>query len=232
MAKLNVNPAQLLDAAGNYRELSTRVAQLSPQALTEVQRISDSHGLIGYPTALGLAAGLAKAEQPVLTKAADFQDYSQRLSEHAATYTDQDEQAARNTRSVVFHDDRPDGNVGPHQPTPNHPKPAPCYIGPEGTDPAKVCPPETDTVTYTDKDGNYVKRDLQTGAETTLLRPGPVDSDPSTCYLPSAGADHSICGPGTTSWMYPHDGNMITDELGPDGKAHTRFSTPPGPLIP
>lgn len=232
MAKLNVNPAQLLVAAGGYAELSTRVAQLSPQALTEVQRISDSHGLIGYPTAVGLATGLAAAEQPVLAKAADFEDYSQRLTEHAATYTDQDEQAARNTRSVSFHNDRPEGNVGPHQPPPDRPKPASCYIGPEGTAPAKVCPPETDTITYTDKDGNYIKKDLQTGAETTLLRPGPVDNNPSTCYLPSAGADQSICGPGTTSWMYPHDGHMITDELGPDGKVHTRFSTPPGPLVP
>ena len=231
MAKLNVNPSLLLGAASDYAELSTRVAQLAPQALTEVQRISNSHGLIGYPTAVGLAAGLAKAEQPVLTKAADFQDYSQRLTEHAATYTDQDQRAARDTKSVDFHTDRPDGNAGPHQP-PHHPKPAPCYIGPEGADPAKVCPPETDTINYVDKDGNYVKKNLQTGAETVLLRPGPIDNDPSTCYLPSAGADHSICGPGTTSWMYPRDGNMITDELGPDGKAHTRFSTPPGPLIP
>lgn len=115
MAKLNVNPAQLLDAAGDYAELSARVTQLSPQALTEVQRISDSHGLIGYPTAIGLAAGLAKAEQPVLNKAADFQDYSQRLTEHAATYTSQDGRAARDTKSVGYHIDRPDGNAGPHQ---------------------------------------------------------------------------------------------------------------------
>lgn len=232
MGHLNVDPTQLLAAAADYSELSIRTALLSPQAAAEVQRIADSHGLIGYPAALGIAAGLANAEQPVLTKASDFQTYSQNLTEHAATYTDQDQRAASDLKAVAFHTDHPAGNVGPHQPQPNHPKPAPCYIGGEGASPAKVCPPETDTITYVDNDGNYVSKDLQTGAVTVLMRPGPIDSDPSACYLPSAGADHSICGPGTTTWLYPHDGKMITDELGPDGKVHMTIQTPPGPLIP
>jgi hypothetical protein len=94
MGHLDVNPGQLLAAAAGYDELSARIALLSPQATTEVQRIADSHGLIGYPTALGIAAGLADAEQPVMTKAADFQTYSQNLTEHAATYTDQDQRGA------------------------------------------------------------------------------------------------------------------------------------------
>jgi hypothetical protein len=232
MGHLNVNPAQLLATAVDYDELSVRTALLSPRATAEVQRIADSHGLIGYPTALGVAAALANAEQPVMTKAADFQTYSQHLTEHAATYTDQDERGARDLKAAEFHTDHPESNVGPRQPQPNHPKPPLCYIGAEGADPAKVCPPETDTVTYVDKDGNYVSKDLQTGVVTVVHRPGPVDGDPSVCFLPSAGADRSICGPGTTTWMYPRDGQLITDELGPDGKVHTRFQTPPGPLIP
>lgn len=233
MGHLNVDTTQLLAAAADYDELSVRTALLSPLATTEVQRIADSHGLIGYPAALGIAAGLANAEQPVLNKATDFQTYSQNLTEHAATYTDQDQRGASDLKAVGFHTDHPDANVGPRpQPPPSHPKPAPCYTGGEGDSPAKVCPPETDTITYVDKDGNYVSKDLQSGVVTVIHRPGPVDGDPSVCYLPSAGADRSICGPDTTDWMYPRDGKMITDELGPDGKVHTAFQTPPGPLIP
>lgn len=99
MAELNVNPADLLRIADTYTALATRAAQLSPQAAAEVQRIADTHGPMGYPTALGIAAGLANAERPLNAKIADFQTYSQRFTEHAATYTTHDHQAAQRYRA-------------------------------------------------------------------------------------------------------------------------------------
>lgn len=107
-----------------------------------------------------------------------------------------------------------------------------CYIGTEDGDVVKLCPPDTDTVTYFDKDGNYVSKDLDTGEVTIMHPPGPQDDAPTDCWLPSADADRSICGPRTTTWTYPRDGYLITEQLGPDGKTHITFRTPPGPLIP
>jgi hypothetical protein len=121
--------------------------------------------------------------------------------------------------------------VPPKPPPPAPPKPALCYIGTEDGD-LSQCPPDTDTVTYVDKDGNYASKDLNSGVVTVMHRPGPIEGPPTVCWMPSANADRSICGPNTTSWMYPRDGHIITDEIGPDGKAHTRFNTPQGPLIP
>ncbi|SPX94876.1 type VII secretion target [Mycobacterium xenopi] len=108
--ELNVNPADLLRTADAYTELAARTAQLSPQAATEIQRLADTHGPIGYPAVIGIAAGLARAEEPLNAKIADFQTYSQRFTEHAATYTTQDHQAAQhygtpfdNTTAVSIH---------------------------------------------------------------------------------------------------------------------------------
>lgn len=94
VAELNVDAAYLLRVADAYGELAARVAQISPHAAVEVQRIADTHGPMGYPTAVGIVAGLAKAEGPVNAKVADFQTYSRRFVEHAATYTTQDHQGA------------------------------------------------------------------------------------------------------------------------------------------
>ncbi|KMO82535.1 hypothetical protein MCHLDSM_01158 [Mycolicibacterium chlorophenolicum] len=107
-----------------------------------------------------------------------------------------------------------------------------CFIGTAHGDVAALCPAGTDTVSYVDDDGNYVFKDLQSGEVTVHMRPGPVEGDPQACWLPTAGASRSICGPGTTSWTYPKDGFLITEELGPDGKPRIRFQTPLGPLIP
>jgi hypothetical protein len=54
---LNVNPADLYGAADDYAELAARTAQLPAQVRAEVQRIAASHGPIGFPTAVGIAAG-------------------------------------------------------------------------------------------------------------------------------------------------------------------------------
>lgn len=125
----------------------------------------------------------------------------------------------------------PLAHVDPRTP-PTHPRPPVCYIGTADGDVAKLCPPETDTVSYIDDKGNYVLKDLQTGVVTTHMQPGPLDGDPQTCWLPSAGASRSICAPGTTSWMYPRDGFLVTEELDPDREPRITFKTPPGPLIP
>jgi Excreted virulence factor EspC, type VII ESX diderm len=94
MAELNVNPADLLRVADAYNELAARAALISPQAAVEVQRIAETHGPMGYPAAVGIAAGLAMRAGPLQAKVADFTTYAQRFDEHAATYTTTDQAGA------------------------------------------------------------------------------------------------------------------------------------------
>lgn len=101
MAELNVDKAYLLRVADAYGELAARAAQISPQATLEVQRIAATHGPMGYPTAAGIAAGLAKAEKPLNAKVADFENYSRRFVEHAGTYITQDQQGAQRYSSPL-----------------------------------------------------------------------------------------------------------------------------------
>jgi Excreted virulence factor EspC, type VII ESX diderm len=233
MAELNVNPADLVWVADAYTELAARAALICPQAAAEAQRVAETHGPMGYPAAVGIAAGLAMREGPMQAKVADFHTYSQRFTEHAAAYTNADKRAAAAIRALVFPaNPLPQIHIEPTPPPPPRPSAPVCWIGTENGDVAKLCPPHTDTVTYVDKDGNYVSKDLQTGEVTTMYRPGPSDQYPTLCWLPSADADRSICGPGTNTWMFPHNGFLITEELGPDGKIHIKFQTPLGPLIP
>lgn len=112
MEQLNVNPADLLRTAEVYNSLAERVAALPPQASAEAQRVADTHGPMGYPAALGISTGLANAEEPVNAKAADFQRYSQRFIEHAATYTGEDQEAAQRYRGPAETGQQPDGR--PH----------------------------------------------------------------------------------------------------------------------
>lgn len=107
-----------------------------------------------------------------------------------------------------------------------------CWIGSKHGDVKRLCPDDTDTVTYVDDAGNYVSKSLSDGEITGIHRPGPVDGDPSVCWLPHPGADRSICGPGATSWMYPSSGYLVTEETGQDGRVRVAFRTPLGPLIP
>jgi hypothetical protein len=107
MGELNVDPRDLLRVAASYQELGLRAQLISPQAQAEVQRIADTHGLIGMPTAVGIAAGMANAEGPLNQKIKDFDEYSQRFTEHAATYTSQDKEAADQYKNADFHTDKP-----------------------------------------------------------------------------------------------------------------------------
>lgn len=95
MAHLNVNPAELLRAAAEYTDLQARAAAITPRALAEVERIAATHGAIGFPAASGILTGLAPRQAAVDTKAAHFGQYGQRFTEHAATFTAQDHQAAQ-----------------------------------------------------------------------------------------------------------------------------------------
>jgi hypothetical protein len=105
MAHVNVNPADLHLAAADYIELQAGAAAIGPQTVEEVQRIISSHGPMGYPVAVGLLTGLARRQAALDAQVARFGQHSQRLTEHAATYTDQDHQAAQ---TYDFSSDLPD----------------------------------------------------------------------------------------------------------------------------
>ncbi|MCH9731970.1 MAG: hypothetical protein K0U84_20230 [Actinomycetia bacterium] len=91
---LDVVPADLTNAAHQYEQLQIRAAAISPQAVDEVTRVIASHGSMGYPVALGVLAGLARRQAVLENKALDFGVYAQRLTEHGATYRDQDHAGA------------------------------------------------------------------------------------------------------------------------------------------
>lgn len=144
MAELNVNPADLLRAANAYGELAARAAQISPQAATEVQRIAETHGPMGYPTAVGIAAGLARREGQLAAKVADFTSYSQRFTEHAATYESVDRDGAQrlNHANVDAHnsDDKNTKHSGASALSwkPSDPRRKPFIAGPGGMGPPQV----------------------------------------------------------------------------------------------
>lgn len=118
MAELNVNPGDLLRFADAYSELAARAAQISPQAAAELQRIAATHGPMGYPTAVGIAAGLAKADGPLQAKVADFTTYSQRFTEHTATYTKTDKDGADALDNKFVPVDSKDQSNNPDLPKP------------------------------------------------------------------------------------------------------------------
>jgi hypothetical protein len=91
---LNVRPADLHKSADDYTELAARVSAISPQAADELTRIIATHGVMGYPAAVGIAAGLAAQETALDAKSADFTRYASRLTEHAITYASTDAEGA------------------------------------------------------------------------------------------------------------------------------------------
>jgi hypothetical protein len=97
--RLDVHPAELQRSAAEYTELAAHVATISPLAAEEVQRIIATHGVMGYPAAVGIAAGMAAQETALAAKATDFTTYAERLTEHAVTYAATDTDAA--TRYVI-----------------------------------------------------------------------------------------------------------------------------------
>ncbi|MEY8019145.1 type VII secretion target [Mycobacterium servetii] len=102
MAHLNVNPADLAGAAEEYTQLAAAAAVISPRAAEEISRIIATHGVMGYPVAVGILTGLAPREAKVNAKAAAFTSYAQRFSEHAASYISGDADAADGLRGIAF----------------------------------------------------------------------------------------------------------------------------------
>ena len=94
MGKLDVNPADLRNAADQYTQLRTAAAAIGPQAVAEVNRIIATHGAMGYPVAVGIVTGLARRQAVLEKKAADFGVYATRFDEHAAAYEAGDQDAA------------------------------------------------------------------------------------------------------------------------------------------
>lgn len=230
MGELDVNPADLIHIADDYNRLAAQLQTIAPQAAEQVRQIIATHGPMGYPAAVGIATGLAAQEGRIASKAQDFGQYSQRFTEHAATFSTENAELARRFKAIDF-PHIPDAHKDPSLPPPGQANPFICYIGTEDGDVKRICPPDTTQVSYFDKSGHYVIKNLKT--EETEIRPlGPSEGNPTACWLPSADANRSICGPGTTSWIYPRGGNIVTEEIGPDGKPRIAFNTPPGPLVP
>lgn len=90
MGELNVTPADLLTVADRYAEASQRTAALSPRAADTLRQVIATHGVMGFPVALGIAAGLSSQEPALNRKTAEFLENSQRFTEHANTYAAQD----------------------------------------------------------------------------------------------------------------------------------------------
>ncbi|WGI35971.1 type VII secretion target (plasmid) [Mycolicibacterium aubagnense] len=230
MTQLNVQAGTLERMADQYKDLAARASMIGPRVADEVQRVVATHGPMGYPVAVGILRGMVPADQAATAKAADFGKHAERFTEHAAAYTAADRAGAARMNSIGF-PNTPDAYKDPSPPPPGQANPFICYIGTEDGDVKRICPPDTKQVSYFDKAGRYVIKDLKT--EETEIRPlGPSEGNPTACWLPSADANRSICGPGTTSWTYPRGGNIVTEEIGPDGKHRIAFNTPPGPLVP
>lgn len=98
---LNANPADLLATATTYEALATRAESISPRAVEEVQAIIATHGVMGYPTAVGILTALAPKEARVVAKTAQFHAAGRRFTEHAATYRGQDAAGADEFASVT-----------------------------------------------------------------------------------------------------------------------------------
>ncbi|MBS4730538.1 hypothetical protein MSM1_20175 [Mycobacterium sp. SM1] len=212
MAELNVNPADLLRVADAYTELAARAALISPQAVVEVQRIADTHGLIGYPTAVGIAAGLANADGPLMAKVMDFNSYAQRFTEHAAAYTGEDAQAAQRAKSIDWPDDQPrvpGGNkdvdaavpLDSHNWKPGDKRHMPYIAGPGGLGPAN--PPDGPKwVEIGPRSGNFVRSDELPGLK--IQEPGGLGPAP-TYDANGNRVPYIELGPGTGAWAPKSD---------------------------
>lgn len=221
MGQLNVNPADLLKVAGEYSDLSARVAQLSPEAVEQVRSIAATHGPMGYPTAVGVAMGLASREPAMLDKAAQFDGHAARFTGHAAAYVDQDRAAAKKFDAIAF----PQMHVDPKPPPDKPTKWVVCWLPSPDADPAKYCPADTTRIEYVDSKGQWIQKDVETGKETNL-------NDialPGVQYLP--GPPSGPAPPGITDRLWPDDhGNLVQQTEGQGGEPPRVKVFPPGKI--
>jgi hypothetical protein len=211
--QMSTQLAAATSTAGQASSTVTRIAQRTYAGMAALAATTD--------TATGKAALAAHLQRQI--------DAVQNAVNNARL---RDAAIGQNIRTVARgYDIAPRGHVDPKPPPDRDAAPL-CWIGTKDGDVAAICPPNTEKVSYVDDDGNYVSENLRTGEVTVIMAPGSLSAHSSVCWLPNPGADRSICGPATTSWIYPNGGYLITEELGPDGKPQITFRTPLGPLIP
>ena len=227
--------------ASSYRDSWPRVAGLDHQASAAVTAatINCQSGRDGAIAVRRAAAVAATAIAPAADSPAGMKLLVARMDaqmadmqRHIAAVMTRNADVAMQLTHVAYGYRSVATAYVPPEPPPKESAGSMCWIGSKDGDVKRLCPQDTDTVTYVDDAGNYVSKNLADGEITVMHRPGPVEGDTSVCWLPHPGADRSICGPGATSWMYPRGGYLITEETGPDGRARIAFQTPLGPLTP
>lgn len=209
MGELNVDPGDLLRAAAGYQELGLRAQLIAPQAAEEVQRIADSHGPMGFPTAVGIAAGMSKAEVPLNQKIQDFNEYSQRFMEHAATYTGQDKEGADQYKTADFRTDKPrspggggdgggSGGVSAASWKPGDPRHRPFIAGPGGLGPSNPMDGGPKWLEIGPRSGNFVRSDELPNVR--VLPPGQLGPAP---FYDKTDEEHGWIelGPNTGVWV-------------------------------
>jgi hypothetical protein len=206
MGELKVDPRDLLRVSESYRELGLRAQLISPQAATEVQRISESHGPMGYPTAVGIAAGMANAEGPLNAKVADFHEHAGRFEEHAATYSGQDQDNAKKYSTADLHTDKPrtpgssGGGVQAVDWKPGDPRHRPYIAGPNGLGPSQHG--DLKWVEVGPRSGNFVRSDEVPGIKVQA----PGELGPATVSDSHGNPDPYIeLGPNSGVWAPKSD---------------------------
>lgn len=217
MAKVDVNPADLRRIADSYRELAARAAQISPQAAVEVQRIAETHGPIGYPSAIGVTAGLARAEGAMMAKIADLTIHAERFDEHAGAYTDEDSQGAVLVRASDFTADTPrsPGGTAALDWKPGDHRHMPWVVGPDGPKPP-AHPGAPRWIEIGPGSGKFVRAEEIPGA--VVKTPGELGPPP---FYDHVGDEHGYVE------LVPHSGVWVPDTVFPD--AH--FSPPGKPGV-
>jgi hypothetical protein len=144
--------------------------------------------------------GMAAREHSVHDMAAQFGQYADRFTAHARTYRDEDRRAAAVYDALQF----PQMHVGPKRPPKESDEPwVVCWLPSPGADPTKYCPANTTRVEYVDEKGQWIQKDIGTGANQIILN----GSLPDTDYLPGPPE------PGTTARLWPDEhGNVVYEQ--------------------
>lgn len=185
---------------------------------SDTAALTAQRGTLEYPSAL-LQSGQQRLEEVT------------GVLNGAVTRYGQAAQAIRAAQNELPPAAEPQAYVDPQKPgTPT--RWVPCWIGSARADISTVCPIGTTDVYWMDKDG-YWHKNIATGKVELYDPIGPNTEAPEICYLPSADADRSICGPKTTQWQYPGpDGSLITEIQQVPGTGIRVITQPPGPMGP
>lgn len=183
-------PADLLKVADDYAELAHRAAVIGPQTTEEVNRIIASHGPMGYPVAVGIATGMAPREAQVTTKSADFTEYSQRFTEHAATYQSVDAEAAERLNQASMYQELPSDKPKTSELSwkPGDPRRKPVVVGPGQLGPPVS--PNDPWIEVGPRSGIFVPKDEIPGVQVYgpgALGPPVQPSDPYIELIPDSG---------------------------------------------